>query len=60
MLKSLPERDQEIVRLKFQQNLSYRQIADILNISEGNVGYILHHALKTLREEMSQLQEVTL
>ena len=58
LLGSLPERQQEAVRLKFQQNLSYRQIAEILEITESNVGFILHSALKTLRQEMNQLQGV--
>ena len=58
LLKALPERQQEAVRLKFQQNLSYRQIAEILEITESNVGFILHTALKTLRHDMNQLQGV--
>ena len=46
------------MRLKFQQNLSYREIAEILDITESNVGYILHTALTTLRNDMNTLQGV--
>ena len=58
LLASLPERQQEAIRLKFQQNLSYRQIAEVLQITESNVGFILHTALKSLRHELNQLQGV--
>lgn len=56
LLQALPERQQEALRLKFQQNLSYRQIGEILDITESNVGFILHTALTTLRTDMHQLQ----
>ena len=58
LLEALPERQQEAVRLKFQQNMSYRQIAEILEITESNVGFILHTALNTLRTDMKHLQGV--
>jgi RNA polymerase sigma-70 factor (ECF subfamily) len=50
MLAALPERQREVICLKFQHDLSYRDIAQVLDISEGNVGYILHTGVKTLRE----------
>ncbi len=56
LLSRLPERDREAVTLKFQENLSYREIAEVLGISEGNVGYILHHALRKLRTELTSLK----
>lgn len=56
LLQALPGRQQEAVRLKFQQNLTYRQIAEVLGITESNVGFILHTALTTLRNDMNHLQ----
>ena len=50
---SLPARQQEVVRLKFQHGLSYRQISEVTKDSISNVGYLLHHALKSLREQMN-------
>ncbi len=50
MVDSLPERERELVRLKFQAGLSYREISAITGITEGHVGYLLHHAVKAMRD----------
>lgn len=55
-LEKLPSRDREIVRLKFQNGLSYKEIAEITGLTAGNVGFILHHAVRTLRDGMLQAQ----
>jgi RNA polymerase sigma-70 factor (ECF subfamily) len=47
---TLPPRQQEVLQLKFQNDLSYQQIAKILQTTSNNVGVLLHTALKTLRE----------
>ena len=52
-LAHLPDREQEIVRLKFQEDLSYREIGEVLGLSVANVGYLLHMALKKLRARMA-------
>jgi RNA polymerase sigma-70 factor (ECF subfamily) len=54
-LSKLPQKQQEIIRLKFQQQMSYREIAECTALSESNVGYLLHTGLKTLREQMINL-----
>lgn len=54
LLRSLPPRQQEVVRLKFQAGLSYAEIAGVTRLSVANVGFILHSALKTLRRRMLQ------
>ncbi|MCB9732538.1 MAG: sigma-70 family RNA polymerase sigma factor [Deltaproteobacteria bacterium] len=46
----LPERQRELVRLRYESGLSYRQMAELVGISESNVGYLLHVALRALRE----------
>ncbi|MFT5466801.1 MAG: RNA polymerase sigma factor (sigma-70 family) [Verrucomicrobiales bacterium] len=48
----LTENQQEVIRLKFQADLSYKEISEVTGLSSGNVGYLLHHALKRLRELM--------
>ncbi len=48
-LKMLPPQHQEVVRLKFQQGFSYRDIARVTGLSESNVGFILHQSIKKLR-----------
>jgi RNA polymerase sigma-70 factor (ECF subfamily) len=49
---ALPMNQQEVIRLKFQQQLSYREIAAVARLSESNVGFLLHTGLKTLRHQM--------
>ena len=52
---TLPPRQQEVIQLKFQNDLSYLQIAEILQTTTNNVGVLLHTALKTLRERYAQI-----
>ena len=40
---------QEVLRLKFQSGLSYKEIADVTDKSVNHVGVILHQALKRLK-----------
>ena len=49
----LPPRDQELLRLKFQDGLSYAAIAEITGLSISHVGVILHHAIRKLRERLA-------
>jgi RNA polymerase sigma-70 factor (ECF subfamily) len=53
-LDTLPERQREVVTLRFAGGLSYQEIAEVTKLSIGNVGFILHTALKTLRTRMSE------
>lgn len=48
-VSSLPLRQQEILRLKFNDDMSYKEIADITGLTVSNVGFILHAVLKSLR-----------
>ncbi len=45
----LPERQQEILRLKFEGGLSYAEIAEVMDLTKTNVGFILHTAIAKLR-----------
>ncbi|MBM3837074.1 MAG: sigma-70 family RNA polymerase sigma factor [Verrucomicrobia bacterium] len=51
-LHGLPANQQEVVRLKFQCGLSYKEISRVTNLTVTNVGFLLHSALKTLRREL--------
>ena len=53
-LAALDERSREIVRLKFHEDLSYKQISERTGLTAGNVGYLLHHALKTIAVELAK------
>ncbi len=51
-LESLSANQQEVVRLKFSGGLSYREISEVTGLSVTNVGFLLHTAIKALREKM--------
>lgn len=55
IVATLPPRQQEVIQLKFQNDLSYRQIAEIMQTSANNIGVLLHTALKTLRQRYAQV-----
>jgi len=59
LLADLPLNQREVVRLKFQNQLSYQEIADITSLSVGNVGFLLHTALRTLRKRLERLERET-
>lgn len=59
-LERLPENQREVIRLKFQLDLSYKEIADITSLSVGNVGFLLHTGLRKLREYLSENETFTL
>ena len=54
ILATLPPRQQEVLQLKFQNDLSYQQIAEITKTTANNVGVLIHTALKTLRQRYRQ------
>lgn len=51
-LGELPENQEEVVRLRFQGGLTYRQIGEVTGLSVSNVGFLLHRGMTTLRERM--------
>ena len=54
LLDALPENQREVVRLRFQAGLSYAEISRVTGHSVSNVGFLLHTALKTLRQQMQR------
>ncbi len=53
-LKRLHPREQQVVLLRLEQGLSYKEIAGITGRSQGNVGNILHHAVHKLSSILKQ------
>lgn len=51
LLTRLPDNQQEVIRLKFQQGLSYKEISSVTGLSVTNVGFLIHTGLKRLREQ---------
>lgn len=53
-LETLDARSRELIRLKFNEDLSYQQIGERTGLKSGHVGYLLHHALKALADELAK------
>ncbi|MCB1225132.1 MAG: sigma-70 family RNA polymerase sigma factor [Verrucomicrobiales bacterium] len=54
LVEQLSPNQQEVIRLKFQHDLPYQEIAEITGLSVGNVGFLLHTALKKLRQRLQR------
>ena len=52
LLVNLPERERELISLKFGADLNNREISAITGLSESNVGTLLSRILQKLREQM--------
>lgn len=53
MIDRLPRNQQEVVRLKFQNGFSYKEISRITALSVGNVGFLIHTAVTRMRTEFA-------
>lgn len=52
MISQLTPNQKEVIRLKFQEDLSYKEISEITGHSVSHVGVIVHKAIKKLRTQM--------
>ena len=50
LVKTLPVREQEIIALKYGAGMTNRAIAHALDMSESNIGTILHRTVNKLRK----------
>lgn len=57
-LNVLKPRERDILALKFGANLSNKDIAEILEVSDSNVGVILYRAMKKLKRELERREKV--
>jgi RNA polymerase sigma-70 factor (ECF subfamily) len=51
LTRQLPEREQELIALKYGAAMSNRAIAQLTGLSESNVGTILHRTVQMLRSQ---------
>ena len=56
LIDHLPPNQQEVIRLKFQQGFSYKEISRITQLSVTNVGFLIHTAVTRLRREFAAQQ----
>ena len=52
LLERLPAAQQEVLRLKFQEGLSYKEIGRVTRRSVSHVGVLIHQALKSIRQRI--------
>lgn len=53
IIDDLPANQREVLALRFENDLSYRDIAAVTNLTVSNVGYLIHTAIRTLRERLA-------
>lgn len=56
LIDRLPANQQEVIRLKFQNGFSYKEISRITALSVSHVGVLIHHAVTRLRAEFAAQQ----
>jgi len=56
LVDTLPNRQRELVLLKFQQDFSYQEISEVTGLTVTNVGYILHQAIRSLKQQWKTLE----
>lgn len=59
LVRQLPKREQEIIALKFDAELTNREIANVLSTSEVNVRVTIFRALRKLRDRMHTSGAIT-
>jgi RNA polymerase sigma-70 factor (ECF subfamily) len=52
-IRALPARQREVLELKVQADLSYREISQVTGLTESNVGFLLHTAIRTVRDRLA-------
>lgn len=55
ILQQLPERQREVIHLRYFQNLKNEEIAEILNVNYQSVSNILYRAVKKLKKDFANL-----
>ena len=55
LLDRLSPNQREVIRLKFQNDLSYKEIAAVTDLTVTNVGFLIHTGLKKLRALMQEI-----
>jgi len=56
VLETLDLRSRELIRLRFNEDLSYKEISGRTGLTVGHVGYLLHHALKAMAVELEKTE----
>jgi len=57
LIAELPEKQQNILKLKFECGLSYKEIAAATGLTPSNIGWIIHQAVQSLRTSWESVKE---
>ncbi len=57
-VQDLPEEKKQLYILRFQENLSVPQIAEIMNIAEGTIKSRLFHLMKEMKEKLNHFKNI--
>ena len=52
-LDRLPQNQREVIRLKFEGDMSYKEISQTTQLSVSNVGFLIHAGIKRVRSLLS-------
>ena len=52
VVETLPKNQREVIYLKFQCDLSYKEISEVTRLSVSNVGFLIHSAVRAIRKQM--------
>jgi RNA polymerase sigma-70 factor (ECF subfamily) len=52
-LSALPASQQEVLRLKFEAELSYEEIGAVVGLTVNHVGVLIHNGLKSIRTRLA-------
>lgn len=55
IMNKLTMNEKEVLRLKFQEGFSYKQISEITGHSLSHVGVLIHEGLKKIKQERASL-----
>jgi RNA polymerase sigma-70 factor (ECF subfamily) len=56
IVDTLPDRQQMVFRMRYYDELTYKQIAEILQLTEGALKASFHHAVKKIETELKTKQ----
>ena len=54
LISKLSDRQREILLMKFESNMSYKEISDITGMSVSHIGVLIHNVINKLRQNMIQ------
>lgn len=58
-LKTLPDKEMEVIRLHFYNQLSYKEISDVTGHSKNHVGVLIHVGMRRVSQLVARLETLT-